>query len=130
MFSGIGTVEILIILFIVLILFGAKRLPELAKGLGKGISEFKKASNDIKDEVIHTKKDGSYIINASISILKFNEKFDNIIKSDYESLAGYIINEIGRIPKKREMFFLSIGQVKVIKASLRKIEIIQLFVNK
>lgn len=85
---------------------------------------------DFKDESIHIKKDGSYIINTSMSIAKFNEKFDNIIKSDYESLAGYIINEIGRIPKKREMFFLSIGQVKVIKASLRKIEIIQLFVNK
>ena len=85
---------------------------------------------DFKDESIHVKKDGSYIINTSMSIAKFNEKFDNIIKSDYESLAGYIINEIGRIPKKREMFFLSIGQVKVIKASLRKIEIIQLFVNK
>ena len=51
MFQGIGTIEILIILFIVLLLFGAKRLPELAKGLGKGINEFKKASNDIKEEV-------------------------------------------------------------------------------
>ena len=85
---------------------------------------------DIKDEVIHTKKDGSYIINTSISITKFNNEFDNIIKSEYESLAGYIINEIGRIPKNREVFFLSIGQVKIIKASLRKIEIIQLFLNK
>ena len=85
---------------------------------------------DFKDESIHVKKDGSYIINTSMSIAKFNEKFDNIIQSDYESLAGYIINEIGRIPKKREVFFLSIGQVKIIKASLRKIEIIQLFVNK
>ena len=82
---------------------------------------------DVKDEVIHTKKDGSYIINTSISIAKFNEQFDNIIQSDYESLAGYIINEIGRIPKNREVFFLSIGQIKIIKASLRKIEIIQLF---
>ena len=84
---------------------------------------------DIKDEVIHTKKDGSYIINTSISITKFNQRFDNIIQSEYESLAGYIINEIGRIPKNREVFFLSIGQVKIIKASLRKIEIIQLFLN-
>ncbi len=84
---------------------------------------------DVKDEVIHTKKDGSYIINTSISIAKFNQKFDNIIQSEYESLAGYIINEIGRIPKNREVFFLNIGQVKIIKASLRKIEIIQLFVN-
>ena len=84
---------------------------------------------DIKDEVIHTKKDGSYIINTSISISKFNEKFNNIIQSEYESLAGYIINEIGRIPKNREVFFLNIGQIKIIKATLRKIEIIQLFPN-
>ena len=59
MFQGIGTIEILIILFIVLLLFGAKRLPELAKGLGKGIKEFKKASNDIKDEVAKVAKDDS-----------------------------------------------------------------------
>ncbi len=48
---GLGTGEILIILLIILLLFGAKKLPELAKGLGKGIKEFKKASNDIKKEV-------------------------------------------------------------------------------
>ena len=48
---GLGTGEILVILLIVLLLFGAKKLPELAKGLGKGINEFKKASNDIKKEV-------------------------------------------------------------------------------
>ena len=85
---------------------------------------------DEKDESIHLKKDGSFIINASTSISKFNEKFNNIIQSEYESLAGYIINEIGRIPKNREVFFLNIGQVKIIKASLRKIEIIQLYINK
>ena len=48
---GLGAGEILIILFVILLLFGAKKLPELAKGLGKGINEFKKASKDIKDEV-------------------------------------------------------------------------------
>jgi|TARA_B100001540_G_C15676588_1_gene582761 sec-independent protein translocase protein TatA len=48
---GLGGGEILLILFIILLLFGAKKLPELAKGLGKGINEFKKASKDIKDEV-------------------------------------------------------------------------------
>ena len=85
---------------------------------------------DIKNETIHTKKDGSHIINASISIAKFNDKFNNIIQSEYESLAGYIINEIGCIPKNKDVFFLNIGQVKIIKASLRKIEIIQLFLNK
>ena len=59
MFQGIGTFEILIILFIVLLLFGAKRLPELAKGLGKGIKEFKQASNDIKEEVAKVTQDDS-----------------------------------------------------------------------
>ena len=48
---GLGTGEILIILFVILLLFGAKKLPELAKGLGKGIKEFKDASSSIKDEV-------------------------------------------------------------------------------
>ena len=48
---GLGGGEIILILFVILLLFGAKKLPELAKGLGKGISEFKKASNEIKDEV-------------------------------------------------------------------------------
>ena len=40
-----GGWEIVLILAVVLILFGAKKLPELAKGLGQGIKEFKKASN-------------------------------------------------------------------------------------
>ncbi len=51
---GLGGGEIVLILFIILLLFGAKKLPELAKGLGKGINEFKKASNEIKDEVEKT----------------------------------------------------------------------------
>lgn len=48
---GIGTTELLVILFIILLVFGAKKLPELAQGLGKGIREFKKASNDIQNEL-------------------------------------------------------------------------------
>jgi sec-independent protein translocase protein TatA len=47
----IGTTEILIILFIVLLLFGAKKLPELARGLGKSMTEFKKASTELEREV-------------------------------------------------------------------------------
>jgi sec-independent protein translocase protein TatA len=41
-----GGMELVLILFIVLLLFGAKRLPELAKGLGQSIKEFKKASSE------------------------------------------------------------------------------------
>ena len=47
----IGFPEIIVILVIVLLLFGGKKLPELARGLGKGLREFKNASRDIKQEV-------------------------------------------------------------------------------
>ena len=48
---GLGGPEIILILVVILLLFGAKKLPELAKGLGSGIKEFKKATNDINEEV-------------------------------------------------------------------------------
>ena len=47
----LGGWEIVLILAVVLILFGAKKLPELAKGLGSGIKEFKKATRDVTDEI-------------------------------------------------------------------------------
>jgi len=53
---NLGGGEIILILALVLILFGAKKLPELAKGLGTGIKEFKKATREVTDE-IHTAMD-------------------------------------------------------------------------
>lgn len=47
----IGGQEILIILLIVLVLFGGKKIPELMKGLGKGVKEYKNAMNGVEDEV-------------------------------------------------------------------------------
>lgn len=47
----LGTGEIVAIVVVVLILFGAKKVPELMGGLGKGIKEFKKASRDVQDEI-------------------------------------------------------------------------------
>jgi sec-independent protein translocase protein TatA len=47
---GLGYQELLIILVIVLILFGANRLPELAKSLGSSVKEFKKGVNEVKNE--------------------------------------------------------------------------------
>jgi sec-independent protein translocase protein TatA len=49
--GGLGGWEVLLILFVVLLLFGAKKIPELARGLGRGIREFKDATNEIKNEV-------------------------------------------------------------------------------
>lgn len=54
--GGIGAQEILLILLLVIVLFGAKKIPELAKGLGKGIREFKDASKEITDEIKDTDK--------------------------------------------------------------------------
>ena len=48
---NLGGGEVIIILALVLILFGAKKLPELAKGLGTGIKEFKKATRDVTEEM-------------------------------------------------------------------------------
>lgn len=46
---GIGGHELLLILLIVILLFGAKKIPELARGLGNGLREFKKASSEAEN---------------------------------------------------------------------------------
>ena len=51
MFGNLGGGEILLILVFVLIFFGPKKIPEIAKGLGKGIREFRNATRDIQDAV-------------------------------------------------------------------------------
>ncbi len=57
---NLGGGEIILILALVLILFGAKKLPELAKGLGTGIKEFKKATRDVTDEIQNSMDDSHY----------------------------------------------------------------------
>ncbi len=57
MFNSLGPTEIIIIALFILVFFGAKRIPELAKGLGQGIQEFRKASRDIKKEIEETSKE-------------------------------------------------------------------------
>lgn len=51
MFAVLGPWEIVGLLFLALLLFGSKKLPELAKGLGTGLKEFKKATSDVTDEL-------------------------------------------------------------------------------
>jgi sec-independent protein translocase protein TatA len=46
-----GGLDIVLILAVILLLFGAKKIPELAKGLGTGIKEFKKATREVTDEI-------------------------------------------------------------------------------
>jgi sec-independent protein translocase protein TatA len=61
---GLGGPELLLILAVVLLLFGAKKLPELAKGLGRSVKEFKKASNEIEEEEQAAKAAPAPVANA------------------------------------------------------------------
>ena len=54
---GLGMQELIVIFLIVFFLFGAKNLPEIAKGLGKSIKEFKNALRSMNDDVAETKED-------------------------------------------------------------------------
>ncbi len=49
--GGLGTGEIIIIALIVLLLFGGKKIPELMKGIGKGVKNFKDGLKDVEDEI-------------------------------------------------------------------------------
>ncbi len=51
MFGNLGAGEIILIVLVVLLLFGAKKIPELARGIGKGMSEFKKGIKDVETEI-------------------------------------------------------------------------------
>ena len=57
---NLGTGEIIIILRVILLLFGAKRIPELARGIGRGVNSFRQGLNEVSDEINNTdKKDGN-----------------------------------------------------------------------
>lgn len=54
---GLGTPEIILIVVLILVLFGAKKLPELARGLGKSLGEFKKAKKELEDELMTVERE-------------------------------------------------------------------------
>ncbi|MDE7460544.1 MAG: twin-arginine translocase TatA/TatE family subunit [Paramuribaculum sp.] len=50
-FFNLGTGEIIIIVFVILLLFGGRKIPELMKGIGKGVRSFRQGMNEISDEL-------------------------------------------------------------------------------
>jgi len=97
---------------------------------------FEELFGDFEDEFdydeidIINNDDGSILVNAKLECEVFNNKFGNLINDgDYETIGGYIINEIGRIPNKNEHLFLPIGHVIIKNASARRIEQIQIFLK-
>ena len=57
MFGSLGFWEIALIVLVVLLLFGGKKIPELMRGLGKGVKSFKEGMKDVEDDVKEIKKD-------------------------------------------------------------------------
>jgi sec-independent protein translocase protein TatA len=57
MFGNLGAGEIILIVLVILLLFGAKKIPELAKSLGKGMSEFKKGLKEVEEDIKHADKE-------------------------------------------------------------------------
>jgi len=95
---------------------------------------FEELFGDFEDEFdVDTKKsekqaDGSIVVDARMDWEDFNDEYGNMIpKGDYETIGGYIISQLGRIPNKGEHLFIPIGQTVVIKASARQIHRVQIY---
>lgn len=63
MFGNLGTPEIILIIVAILILFGAKKIPEFMRGIGKGMREFKKAVNEVEEDIKGEEKSNDKIEN-------------------------------------------------------------------
>ncbi len=85
-FLFIGTTEIIFILFIVVMVFGADKLPEIARGLGKGMRTLKDATDDIKHEITKSAQDHGVDTNVTNNIAEEISK----VKNDIEDVSGSI----------------------------------------
>ncbi|WP_295834505.1 twin-arginine translocase TatA/TatE family subunit [uncultured Winogradskyella sp.] len=83
----IGGTEIIFILFIVVIFFGADKIPEIARGLGKGMRTLKDATNDIKHEVTKSAKENG-VIDTEVT-QSINEEL-NKVRDEVEDFAGSV----------------------------------------
>ena len=86
-FLFIGTTEVMFILFIVVMVFGADKIPEIARGLGKGMRMLKDATNDIKTEI--TKSVEKQGIDTKTLTNNVNKEI-NKVKDEIEDLTGSI----------------------------------------
>lgn len=86
-FLFIGTTEVMFILFIVIMVFGADKIPEIARGLGKGMRVLKDATNDIKTEI--TKSVEKQGIDAKELTDGINKEIKQV-KDEIEDLTGSI----------------------------------------
>ncbi len=88
---GLGTPEIILIAIVILVLFGAKKIPDLMSGMGKGIKEFKRASSDFGDEL-----KGDKITNTTAT-----GRSEDDLKNENERLKQELENE--RLKRELEL---------------------------
>ena len=89
-FLFISGPEVMIVMLIVVMVFGADKIPEIARGLGKGIRQVKDATNDIKREI----KDSSDTTGIDTDIAKDINKEISSVKDDIEDLTGPIKRQL------------------------------------
>ncbi len=83
---------------------------------------------DVDSKKSERQEDGSIVADARMDLEDFNDEYGNIFpEGNYETVGGYIISQLGRIPNKGEHLFMPIGQMVVIKASARQIHQVQLY---
>ncbi|GGH34946.1 Sec-independent protein secretion pathway component [Mangrovimonas yunxiaonensis] len=85
-FLFIGTTEIVFILFVVVMVFGADKIPEIAKGMGKGMRMLRDASNDIKSEITKSAEKSG----IDTSVTKDIQDELNKVKDDLEDFTGSV----------------------------------------
>lgn len=90
MFLFISGAEIFIILVIVVMLFGADKLPELARGLGKGMQQLKNATNEVKKEITDSAKKQGIDTNLTSDIQKDFKNIKNKVQDNIDDLTGPI----------------------------------------
>ncbi|WP_296634037.1 twin-arginine translocase TatA/TatE family subunit [Polaribacter sp.] len=83
-FLFIGTPEIFVIMLIVVMVFGADKIPEIARGLGKGIRQVKDATNDIKKEINESAK----LNDLDLDVTKDITKEVNNVKDKLDDFKG------------------------------------------
>ena len=86
---------------------------------------------DVDSKNSKRQEDGSIVVDARMDWEDFNDEYGNMIpEGDYESVGGYIISQLGRIPNKGEHLFMPLGQMVIIKASARQIHQVKIYPSK
>ena len=98
--GSIGTQEIIIIFIIALIVFGPRKLPELGKSIGKGLAEFKKASNELRqtwEDEVKIDKEKSSLGNVVSKSTGGLSEIVNDVKNNLSGIAGDINKSVDNV---------------------------------